>query len=496
MVSNTRWPLDRLLRVREEEVLTQRKTDLGGLDETLTRHHELPAASRADVRLRGNREQGRISLHPRHGETLVDGQLQAMLALRDATADLVSILTDPYTRQLRFDDAARALHESQQAGRSLISGYPIVSHGVAVTREIVDALKCPVSVRMASADSRLSKEIYLASGATYAFMGPMQNLAYEKHATPEELIEHYQYEDRLVGFLEENGCPIVKELPATLTGTLVPPCIVLACTIIDALLAVQQGVRRVVCSYGLLGNLIQDIAAVHALRQLAPPMLAQVADDVEFYVDTAQWMGDFPQDEGDALGIVVTGAIAGALGGADEIITKSIDEAFGVPTLEANVAGVRASRQAVEACAGQALESSPELDAEVDLIRRSTQAILDRTLELGGGDLARGAAAAIRAGVIDVPFSPSLHNVGRSLPVRDLDGRVRWLETGEIPLPEDIRAFHAERVSARAASATKRGYQMVVDDVLGFSRGLEAARTPRVDGATETEPRDTASLPS
>ena len=126
-------------------------------------------------------------------------------------------------------------------------------------------------------------------------MGPMQNLAYEKHATPEELIEHYQYEDRLVGFLEENGCPVVKELPATLTGTLVPPCIVLSCTIIDALLAVQQGVRRVVCSYGLLGNLIQDIAAVRALRQIAPAMLAQVADDVEFYVDTAQWMGDFPR---------------------------------------------------------------------------------------------------------------------------------------------------------------------------------------------------------
>ncbi|HEY1517962.1 MAG TPA: methylaspartate mutase subunit E [Solirubrobacteraceae bacterium] len=495
MVSNTKWPVERLLRVREEEVLTQRKTDLGPLDETLARHHELPIANRADARLRRNHELGRISLHPRHGETLVDGQVKAMIALRDGTADLVSILTDPYTRQLRFDDAARALSESVEAGRSLISGYPVVSHGVAVTREIVDAVQCPVSVRMASADSRLSKELYLASGATYAFMGPMQNLAYEKYATPEELIEHYQYEDRLVGLLEENGCPVVKELPATLTGTLVPPCIVLSSTIIDALLAVEQGVRRVVCSYGLLGNLIQDVAAVHALRQVAPAMIAEIADDVEFYVDVAQWMGDFPQDEGDALGIVVTGAIAGALGGADEIITKSIDEAFGVPTLEANVAGVRATRQAVDACAGQAFESSPELDAEVDVIRRSVEAILARTLELGHGDLARGASAAIRAGVFDVPFSPSLHNAGRATPVRDLAGRVRWLDPGNIPLPDDIRAFHAERVSGRAAVATKPGYQMVVEDVLGFSRGLEASRTQRVDDVdpAATKARDPAS---
>ena len=121
------------------------------MDATLDRHRELPIASRADVRLRRNREMGRISLHPRHGETLVDGQVKAMVALRDATADLVSILTDPYTRQLRFDDAARAFERAAKPGRSLISGYPIVSHGVAVTREIVDAVRCPVSVRMASA---------------------------------------------------------------------------------------------------------------------------------------------------------------------------------------------------------------------------------------------------------------------------------------------------------------------------------------------------------
>ena len=138
------------------------------------------------------------------------------------------------------------------------------------------------------------------------------------------------------------------------------------------------------------------------------------------------------------------------------------------------------------------------MDAEVDLIRRSVEAILTRTFELGDGDVARGAAAAIRAGVFDVPFSPSLHNAGRATPVRDLAGRVGWLDPGNIPLPDDILAFHAERVSERTAVATKPGYQMVVEDVLGFSRGLEASRTQHVDDVdpAATKAHDPASLRS
>ena len=51
MVSNTKWPLDRLLRVREEEVLTQRETDLGPLDATLARHAEGEIPSDVEARI-------------------------------------------------------------------------------------------------------------------------------------------------------------------------------------------------------------------------------------------------------------------------------------------------------------------------------------------------------------------------------------------------------------------------------------------------------------
>jgi methylaspartate mutase epsilon subunit len=347
------------------------------------------------------------------------------------------------------------------------------------TRRIVDSLTRPCSVRMASSDSRLAKELYLAAGFTYMFMGPMQNLAYEKLATPELLIEHYQYEDRLIGHLEESGCPVVKEFPATLTGTLVPPCIALTCTLIDAMLALTQGVKRVVVSYGLLGNVRQDVAALKVLRELAESILRERGDDIELYVVSPQWMGDFPQDFAEAYAVVIENTISAALGGSDVVVSKSLDEAFGVPTSEANVAGVRATRQTLDLMRGQTLTDSDDLEREMDVIRRSVQAMLDQVFAMGDGDLAVGAAAAIRAGIIDVPFSPNVHNRGLALSARDALGAVRWLNHGNIPLPADVAAFHQDAMAARRAeSVDTPDYQFVIADVMGYSRGLSSFRDP------------------
>ncbi len=472
-VKNQRWSVDELLEVREHEVKTQWPTDLGPLEPYFERHHALAETQRTDVVMRAAKAEGRIIVQPRHGDTLVDHQINAMRDLHAAGAEIVSTLTDPYTRQLYFEKAEHALAESQEKGRSLVSGYPVVSYGVANTRRIVEEVQAPCSVRMASSDARLTKEIYLASGYTAMFMGAVQNLAYEKLATPELLVRNYQYEDRLIGLYEENGCPIVKEFPSTLTGTLVPPCIAIAASIIDTLLAIEQGVRRVVCSYGLLGNYLQDLAAVRALRAVSQSYVESVADDIEMYIVSPQWMGDFPQHIDEAYAVIVENALIAALGGTNMVISKSLDEGYGVPSHPANVAGVVASREAVDLVAHQQAIDSPELLAEIDRISRSVRAIIDTTYRLGNGDLAVGVGAAIRAGVIDVPFSPNQNNADLMLPARDLSGAVRFLAAGNIPLPEDVVAYDTARMEERAkASGGAASYQFVVDDIFEFSRGL------------------------
>jgi len=484
-VKNEQWSIDRFLRVRNDEVLTQADTDLKDVESGVEAHLKLKPHQHADVTMRVGREMGITVVQPRHGDTLIAIQIAAMQSLEEAGADILSTVTDPYTRQLEFANAAKALEESERVGRSMVSGYPVVAMGVERTKEIVASVSKPCSVRMASKDSRLAKEIYLAAGYTYMFMGPVQNLAYEKWATPEALIQNYQYDDRLIAYYGELGAPVVKEFPATLTGTLVPPCIAVASSLLDAMLAVTQGVKHIVVNYGMLGNLVQDVAAMRVLRTLANEKLTQLGDDLEIYLAVPQWMGDFPHDDPQAYAVILNGAFNAAMGEADEVITKSLDEAFGVPSKQSNAAGVRTTRQMLGLLKGQRLEDSPELEEEIDDIRLSVNAILDAVVRLGEGDVAVGTAAAIRGGIIDVPFSPNLCNASRAMPIRDLNGAVRWLDPGDVPVPDSVRLRHKHLVGRRLKTRPEKSpLNLVTEDITGFSKGLSVDRsTPREHAA-------------
>jgi glutamate mutase epsilon subunit len=67
-----------------------------------------------------------------------------------------------------------------------------------------------------------------------------------------DTIRYWQYCDRLVGYYEENGIHINREPFGPLTGTLVPPSISNAISIIEALLAATQGVKNITVGYGMV----------------------------------------------------------------------------------------------------------------------------------------------------------------------------------------------------------------------------------------------------
>jgi len=472
-VRDERWEEARF-RVVRREVLSRWPTgEAVDLEEAFDYHRALPERRRADLLFARAHAEGRTLIQPRHGDTLVEDQIETLRYIQvHGGADILSTEVDAYTRQLKYDLAQQALEESRTAGRSLICGVPVAAYGVREVRRLVEAVDTPSSARMASADARLPKEIFLAAGFTYVLLGPLQNLAYEKDVSIETLIEHYQYEDRLIGLYEAHGVPVVKECSATLTGTLVPPSIALACSIIDGLLAATQGVRHLVLSCGLLGHLAQDVAAIRLLAELGREYLDRFGHrEVIVYTTCSQWMGDFPHNESQAYALVCLGATAAALGGASQVIVKSLHEAFGVPSKEANAASCRATRELLRMLQGQRLDEGTVLRRELDVLRREVRAILDRTLELGDGDVAQGAVRAFAAGVIDVPFSPSRWNAGLLMPARDREGAVRMLDPGHVPLPADLAEFHRERVAERARGEGRTmDYTLVVDDVFSMSR--------------------------
>ena len=380
------------------------------LEEGFAYQQVVPEAKRFAAALE-RAEAARESLvQPRAGVCLVDEHIKLLRFLEaSGGADLLPTTIDSYTRQNRYSEAQAGVEESKQTGRSLLNGFPAVNHGVAACRQVVEAVGRPVQVRHGTPDARLLAEITLAGGFT-AFEGGgiSYNIPYSKNVPLEKSIAWWQYCDRLAGIYAENGIVINREPFGPLTGTLVPPCISNAVAILEALLAAEQGVKSLTVGYGQCGNLYQDVAAVQSLRRLGRAYLERFGwGDARLSTVFHQWMGGFPTDEAQAFAVISWGTVAAAFSRATKIVSKSPHEACGIPTAEANVAGLKATQQVLRMFKEQQDIASAEVERERELIDRETTVLVETALRLGEGSIAAGAARAFPAGALDVPFARS-----------------------------------------------------------------------------------------
>jgi methylaspartate mutase epsilon subunit len=108
-------------------------------------------------------------------------------------------------------------------------------------------------------------------------------------------------------------------------------------------------------------------------------------------------------------------------------------------------------------------------------------AILDKVVEMGNGDIAVGTVKAVEAGVLDSPMSINIHAQDKVLGIRDNDGACRYLDFGNLPIPEDIKDFHRQKVAEREkAEGRKMDYYASIDDFWAISKG-------RLKGVPETK---------
>ena len=97
-------------------------------------------------------------------------------------------------------------------------------------------------------------------------------------------------------------------------------------------------------------------------------------------------MGGFPADEAKAFGVISMGSAIAALSKATKVIVKTPHEAVGIPTMEANAEGLRCTKQVINMLRDQEY-SGAAVEAEKEIIRAETVCILEKCLELGGGDI-------------------------------------------------------------------------------------------------------------
>lgn len=479
-VQNVKISEGDFLKEREEVLRTWPTGARVNFEEAVEYQKSIAPSKRFDSKLRKALKDNVTLIQPRAGVALYEEHIKLLQYLEtEGEADLLPSTVDSYTRLNRYKEAENGIEKSKESGRSMLNGFPIVNYGVDICRAVTSSLKNPVQVRHGTPDARLLTEISIAGGFTsYEGGGISYNIPYSKDYSLEKTIAYWQYTDRLCGMYAEAGVDINREPFGPLTGTLIPPCISNAVAIIESLLAATQGVKDITVGYGQCGNLIQDVAAIRALKKQTVEYLAKYGySDVQVTTVFHQWMGGFPQDESKAFGVISWGAATAALAKATKVIVKTPHEAVGVPTKEANAAGLRATKQVISMLRDQDLRNIPMVEFESSIIEREVDEIMDKVFELGNGDLVRGVVAAFESGVLDIPFAPSRYNAGKVMPARDNDGAVRILETGNLPFSKEVKDFHRSKLEERAKFEKRTvSFQMVIDDVYAISKGFLVGR--------------------
>ncbi len=479
-LKNKKMEDDLFYEIRED-VLKQWETGVEvNFEETIEYQKNIPTNKRFSDKLRKAQKNGDTLTQPRAGVALINKHIELLnFLVKEGEADLLPTTIDSYTRHNRYQEAQTGIEESMRMGKSLLNGFPAVNHGVYNCRKVTESANAPVQVRHGTPDARLLTEISVAGGFTsYEGGGISYNIPYSKNISLEKTIYDWQYTDRLIGKYEEAGISINREPFGPLTGTLVPPCISHSVAVLESLLAAEQGVKNITVGYGQCGNLIQDIAAIKSLEEITNEYLKRFGyDDVEVTTVLHQWMGGFPADESKAFGVISWGAATAALSGATKVIVKTPHEAMGVPTKEANASGLKATKQSVLMLKDQKLINTPFVLNEAEIIKKETSCILDKIIELGGGDIAVGTIEAFKSGIIDIPFAPSKFNAGKMLPARDNDGAVRMLQLGNLPFTKELKDFHKEQIEKRGNFEGRApSFQMVIDDIYAIGKGRLVGR--------------------
>ena len=463
-----------------EEVLSLWPTGKDiNLEESFEFHKSLPAKKIFSAKLIKAKKEGTTLIQPRAGVALVDDQIKLLTYLQDVgQADLLPTTIDSYTRQNCYEDAQKGIIESIKNNKSMLNGFPAVNHGVESCRRIINALDTPIQVRHGTPDARLLSEITYSGGFTsFEGGGISYNIPYAENFSLEKTIRDWQYVDRLTGLYEEEGISINREPYGPLTGTLVPPCISHSVAIIESLLAAEQGVKNISVGYGQCGNFIQDIAAIRALEELTNEYLRKEGyEDVVVTTVLHQWMGSFPQDEAKAFSVIALGSTLASLSKATKVIVKTPHEALGVPTMEANAQGLLCTKQILSMLKDQGFNTN-EVNIEKEVIKRETRCIIDKCFEIGDKDIAIGTIRAFKSGILDIPFAPSIHTLGKLLPARDNNGAIRILNPGKLPFTPELLEFNNNKIEERAKYENReKSFQMVIDDVYAISKGTLIGR--------------------
>ena len=491
-VRNIRLSDDQFFKIRKEEVLPQWETgrQIEDLDECIVAAKELSRGKNHALKFKEAMQKGEHVLIPQFGRTLTEYMVEGFQFV-EAESCLVPngiwhIHSDSYTRKLDFPKAAAAIERSRAEGMSMLNGWPIVNFGVEEARKIMRATRVPLTLNSADEDGRLASEIALAAGWNGCSNRCLSEcVAHCKDIPLDEMIRINQYEARLAAIYTERGVPQCPWNSSNLTGY--DSAGYRAFVIVsESLLGAEQGVKYQLLVNGLNMNLIQDIAMVRVTEKLCREYCARFGyEDMTFFTACYPFLGAWPPRAEEADAMIAWNAVISTMGGSPGVILKCQDEAFATPTKEGMAGSVRLAGHLLTLMGSQRIPDCEELRTEEAMIELEVRALMENCLEAGDGDMAVGLCRGVEAGWIDTMLTPWKHNKGNVVVMRDAQNAVRYWQSGDIPLPQEVRDYHREKLAGREKKeGRKLDFQMVVSD-LQFASVLTKpfSPTPKTGGA-------------
>ncbi len=467
-------------RLDDELLMTMRRAELDkwptgqevDFEEAVAYQKSLPDSKiwwKVMVKLR---KEGRMSVFPRAGTPILENMIEICQGLRDSGVVLIPVTTDSYTRLGQYEKVEGILKECYRTGQPLLNGYPIINQGVIKTRKLVESVEAAFSPRGAGG------EIAIASGLT-TYEGGMTFLtfgSYSKKISIQDLVKKSQNGMRIAGWYADRGVILCTDLHGWLPGGPFPLSVNIVAMIIEAVTAAEQGQKALYPIVHCMGNMAQDLAWI----KLAPRLIREYLDKFG-YPDT-MITGTCPaqtplfpvaMDMGGAFAYLCYVSMVAALSRSNAVDLRSIDEAAGVPTKDTNTVSYRAAKWIFDVVREQRIEIDvKDVATEERVTETEVRAILDRILDLGDGDIVGGTIKAVESGVLDSPWSPNVTVKDKVLGVRDARGACRYLEFGNLPIPDEIKEFHREKIAEREnLEGRKADYHTTVRDLWSFSQG-------------------------
>lgn len=467
----------KFLDMRKEVISLWPTTKDIDLDEAVAYQKSLPDSKKFYKVLQKVSEEGRMVLYPRAGVPVLEEEINLVRTLNQLGICLTPLTTDSYTRNLQLDKAQKGLEESIRTGKPKLNGYPIINHGIENNRKLVESVDSCLDPRCSREANSLVAEMAFASGMNgmpnsfFAMLG-----GYDKKASVEQFIETAQYSARLAGYYADRGVIITNDCHGWLPNGVIPMSVNIATQIIEALVSAEQGVKSVMPQVNLQGNLAQDLGDIRATPKLFRKYLDKLGyQDVMIpgLVGSQVPLYPFPQDMGNAFGYITYTAMVAALGKVPVAFLKTIDEALGVPSLESHVETYRACQWIFNVVRTQNIEiDNAAIQQEEKITEAEVSAILDKVLEMGEGDICVGSIKAVEAGVLDSPFSINVNTRDEVLGIRDINGANRYLDFGNLPIPEDIKDFHRQKLAERERiEGRKMDFNVMLEDFWAYSKG-------------------------